>query len=67
VRKVTGLTAELFSLHDAGLIAPGRKADMVLFDPDAIDGNADFSAPETPASGIAYVFKNGEIVYSSRS
>ncbi|MBQ7696813.1 MAG: amidohydrolase family protein [Lentisphaeria bacterium] len=67
VRKVTGLTAELFSLPDAGLAAPGRRADMVLFDPDTIDGNADFSAPETPASGIAYVFKNGEIVYSSRS
>ena len=67
VRKVTGLTAAIFSISDAGLIAPGRNADMVLFDPDAIDGNADFSAPETPASGISYVFKNGEIVYSSRS
>ena len=67
VRKVTGLTAELFSLPGAGRIAPGRRADMVLFDPDTIDGQADFSAPETPASGMSYVFKNGKIVYSSRS
>ena len=64
VSKVSGLSADIFGLGDRGRIAPGKRGDLVLFDPDSIDSKADFSLPETPAAGIACVIKNGEIIYN---
>ena len=51
-------------LADRGIIRPGQVGDLVLFDPDSIDGKADFSAPETPSEGIVCVVKNGEIIFN---
>lgn len=67
VHKVTGLSAGIFGISDAGTIRAGAAADLVIFDPDSIDGRADFLSPETAASGIGYVFKKGKIIYTSRS
>ena len=64
VRKCTGKTAEIFQLEKLGRIAPGMRGDLVLFDPDSIDGRADFTAPETPAEGVILTVKNGEIIYN---
>lgn len=64
VSKVSGKTADIFGLKNCGIIAPGKVADMVLFDPDTIDGKGDFSAPATPAAGISAVIKKGKIIYS---
>ena len=63
VRRATSLPAGVFALVDRGVIAAGYAADLVLFDPDAIDSAADFSAPDTPASGIAMTVTEGRIVY----
>ncbi|MDD3118336.1 MAG: amidohydrolase family protein [Victivallales bacterium] len=64
IYKMTGLPAAIFGLPDRGIIAPGYAADLVLLDPAALSGPADFAAPHTPARGIGAVFVNGETAYS---
>lgn len=63
VHKMTGMTAEQFSLTDRGVLRPGAYADLVLFDPDTIEDLASFEAPKTPARGIESVFVNGREVW----
>ena len=63
VRRATSLPAEVFDLADRGRIAPGYAADLVMFDPDEIDSQADFASPRTPASGIALTVTQGRIVF----
>ena len=63
VRRACGLPAETFGLADRGLLAPGRRADLVLFDPDELEDTADFSFPESPARGILFTMVSGKIVY----
>lgn len=63
VRRATSLPARVFSLADRGKIAPGYAADLVLFDPDAINSGADFSAPCRLASGIAMTVTGGKTVF----
>ena len=64
VYKCSGQTADIFGLSDRGYIRAGKVGDLVLFDPDSIDGRADFSAPETPSEGIICVVKNGKIIFN---
>lgn len=59
VRQVTGLPAHIFWLEDAGNLSVGKSADIVIFDPDELDGCDDFVQPHTPASGIRQLFING--------
>ncbi|MBQ9503254.1 MAG: amidohydrolase family protein [Lentisphaeria bacterium] len=65
VRRACGLPAETFSLEDRGRIAPGLRADLVLFDPDELQDTADFSSPDSPARGILWVMSAGVIAYRS--
>jgi len=59
VRKMSGLPAQRMGLGDRGLIRPGMKADLVLFDPDAIAENSTFEKPHQYASGVTHVWVNG--------
>lgn len=59
VRRMSGLPAEIFQLHDRGKLEIGRLADLVLFDPETFDSCADFSAPHTPSHGVAGVWIGG--------
>jgi len=63
VHKMTGLSAAQFGLTDRGLIRPGRKADLVLFDPETVIDRATFEAPTRPAAGIELVLVNGRPVW----
>ena len=67
VRQVTGLPAGIFRLADAGVVAPGKPADLSAFDPETIDGQADFLHPHAPASGILFTLIGGEFVYRGGS
>lgn len=66
VRKMSGQTADLFSLADAarvgtprGYIRPGFAADLVLFDPAEVMDVADFEEPHQLARGMHGVWVNG--------
>lgn len=62
VHKMTGLPAARLGLSDRGHLAVGKKADLVLFDPETVRDRATFADPYQYPEGIAYVFVNGEAV-----
>lgn len=62
VRKMTALPAERFGFSDRGRIAPGCRADLLLFDPRAFTDNADFSGRSDFSSGLSLSLIGGEAV-----
>ena len=63
--KMTGLPAQILGIKDRGIIEKGKKADLVVFDPETIADAATYESPFAPSSGIQYVFVNGQAVISS--
>lgn len=63
VHKMTGLTARNFGLTDRGGIAPGKAADITIFDAAVVIDRAGFERSTLPASGIEVVLVNGEPVW----
>jgi N-acyl-D-amino-acid deacylase len=61
VRKMTSLPAQRLGLHDRGLLRPGMKADVVLFDPDTVADRATYTEPMQYPVGIAHVLVNGRL------
>ena len=57
VHRMTGASAERFNLTDRGTLAPGKAADLVVFDPETVN-DAIHSEGGRP-SGIRHVFING--------
>ena len=64
VRKMTSLPAQLLSLNDRGLLLEGYKADIAIFDPEAVRDNATYSDAHQYAAGVQYVIVNGQISVS---
>ncbi|WP_050468373.1 N-acyl-D-amino-acid deacylase family protein [Herbaspirillum chlorophenolicum] len=63
VRKMTGLSALRFGLHERGFVREGYWADLVLFDADTVRDAASFTDPMQPAHGIDAVWVNGKLAY----
>ena len=63
IHRMTGLPAQRFNLHDRGEIAPGKRADLVVFDPERVIDRATFAEPTRPAEGIDYVMVAGTLAY----
>ena len=61
VRRVTGETAERFSLTDRGLLTVGKAADITVFDPDMIAPRATYLDPVQLAVGVRHVIVNGSV------
>jgi N-acyl-D-aspartate/D-glutamate deacylase len=59
VYRMTGFSAKKFGLHDRGVIAEGKAADLVLFDPARIIDVGTYEDPNHPPAGIHHVFVNG--------
>jgi N-acyl-D-amino-acid deacylase len=62
VHKMTGLPAATFGLADRGRVAPGKVADLVAFDPEAVRDRADFESPTAAPEGISWVMQRGRLV-----
>ncbi|MFD1092728.1 N-acyl-D-amino-acid deacylase family protein [Providencia vermicola] len=66
IYKMTGMSAQRFSLKDRGLIKENFFADIVLFDPIKINETSTFQDPKQKADGIEYVFVNGVLTYTAK-
>lgn len=62
VHRFTGLAASILGIEDRGVLADGKFADVLIFDPDQIAGEATFEDPFHYATGMHWVFVNGEAV-----
>jgi N-acyl-D-amino-acid deacylase len=64
IRKMTSLPAKQMGFSNRGRIAPGFKADLVMFDPATVLDNATPIDPHAVSTGIDQVFVNGVLVFS---
>ena len=62
VRRMTSLPAARFRIMDRGLLRPGMKADIGIFDPATVADKAEFSKPHQYAVGFEHVLVNGQAV-----
>lgn len=62
IRRITSLPADKFGLKDHGVLAEGKYADVVLFNPETVIDKATFANPHQYPEGIDYVIVNGRIV-----
>ncbi len=62
VHKMTGLPARRLGLRDRGVVAPGAKADLVVFDPKRVADQATYEEPHRYPVGIEHVLVNGRLV-----
>lgn len=58
--SMTGLPARILSIKDRGLLKAGMYADIAVFNPETIKDNATFDQPHQYASGIQFLFVNGQ-------
>ena len=74
MREITSKTANMWGLHDRGLIAEGKAADLVIFDPDTVGPRMPTVEHDLPAGarrlkqtadGILHTLVNGEVVLSN--
>lgn len=63
VRKMTSLPARRLGLTgELGVIAPGARADLVVFDPREVSDRATYTDPHQFAVGVDHVIVNGRVV-----
>lgn len=60
IHRMTGASAERFGFRDRGWLAPGKAADVVVFDPSRIADTPPVGKhPAGRPSGVEHVFVNG--------
>jgi N-acyl-D-amino-acid deacylase len=63
IQRMTSASAERFGLRDRGVLASGKAADLVIFDPDEVaDTPPAAGLPAGKPKGIRHVFVNGRHV-----
>jgi N-acyl-D-amino-acid deacylase len=63
VHKMSAFPAQRLGLNDRGVLREGLKADIVVFDANAIRDLATFEQPHQYAEGVALVVVNGQVVF----
>lgn len=62
VRKMSSFPAARLRLLDRGILRPGMKADIAVFDPARVADTAEFERPHQYATGFRWVLVNGVAV-----
>lgn len=65
VRKMTSFPAARLGITDRGVLRPGMKADIAIFDPGRVRDAATFEKPHQYAAGFSHVIVNGQVVYEN--
>ncbi len=65
VRKMTSFPAWRAGLLDRGLIRPGMKADIAVFDDTKVLDKATFESPHQYAEGMHTVMVNGAVIFEN--
>jgi len=65
VRKMTAFPAARLKIPDRGILRPGMKADIAIFDPTTVRDTATFEKPHSYADGFACVIVNGQVVFEN--
>ena len=63
IRKMSGFPAARLGLTDRGLLRPGMKADIAVFDPEHVRDMATYEKPHQYAEGFSHVVVNGQIAF----
>ncbi len=66
IYKMTGQTAAYLGIKERGVIAVGKKADLVLFNSATVNDNATILNSKALSDGIAMVWVNGALVYKDQ-
>ena len=64
VRKMSAFPAQRLGLADRGILRPGLKADVVVFNPATVKDAATFEKPHQYAEGVSAVIVNGQLTLS---
>ena len=62
---MSGFPAARLGLANRGLLRPGHKADVAVFDANRVRDTATYDTPHQYAEGFSYVMVNGEIVFEA--
>ncbi len=60
VNKMTLKGAEVFGIHDRGVLEEGKAADLLLVQEDLLEDRGTFTDPAVHPAGITGIFINGE-------
>jgi N-acyl-D-aspartate/D-glutamate deacylase len=61
VRRSSALVAQTYGLCDRGVLATGKMADILVFDPDGFVAEADYLNPAILSTGVEFLVVNGAI------
>jgi len=61
VRKMTSQAAHILGISDRGILQVGKKADILIFNPEKIKAPASYPKPHQLAQGFDTVIVNGKI------
>jgi N-acyl-D-amino-acid deacylase len=62
IRKMTSANASKIGILDRGVLRPGMRADLALFDPATIIDESTWEQPHRYSTGVSYVIVNGQVV-----
>jgi len=62
IRRMSAMPAQRLGFSDRGLLKPGMKADIVIFDPATVSDKATFENPHQYSVGFRDVIVNGKLV-----